>query len=102
MSFQGWTINYVLSLPAKTFFALLKSSRKLTKERDLYKFRELVDIVFVSLGGEKYAKDLRKYYQDQSEFVPKRNKKSMDPSDPHAAMILASILSKKKQLMGLH
>jgi len=102
MSFQGWTINYVLSLPAKTFFAALKSSRKIRRERDLYTFKELVDIAFVSLGGEKYAKDLREHYKNQSEHVPKRNIKSMSGSDPHAAMIMAGLLNKKKQLMGLH
>lgn len=102
MNFSGWTIDYTLSLPAKTFFAVLKSSRKIKREHQLYTFKELVDIAFVSLGGEKYAKDLSKYYSSQSESFVTRDKHNMDPTDPHAANIIASLLNKKKQLMGLH
>lgn len=102
MEFSGWTIDYVLSLPAKRFFALLSSSRKLRRERDLYTFRELVDIAFVSLGGEKYAQKLGEHYKNQSSYVVKRNKKAMSPDDGYAAHIIASMLNKKKQLMGLH
>lgn len=54
----GWTLDYVLEMPARRFFVMLKAARKIQS----WQFSNLCDIASIPLGDAKYFDGVKKTY----------------------------------------
>lgn len=54
----GWTVEYVLAMEVKRFFAMLNAGRKIRAGRN----QDLCDIAAIAIGNAKYYQDLRSSY----------------------------------------
>ena len=64
--FYGWRVDYVLSMPAVTFFAMLEAMRELDK----YEKIELCDIQAISICDYRYYEHVRARYELEKEEHP--------------------------------
>lgn len=94
----GWTMDYVLEMPARSFFAMKEAGRKIHAEH----MAEMCQVAAVSWAGKEYTQDLIKHYNGIAiDF--KRSPQGaivMDATDPKAAAILNSTFKQKLKVMN--
>ena len=101
----GWTVEYCLNLPAKTFFSMRKAGHSVRKQFITPILAELVHIAQVpNLKPQSVEKLHQMYLREASGVkIPKRGsrREGMDPMDQHTKNILISHFTMAKRLRGL-
>lgn len=104
----GWSVEYVLKMPARRFFALRKALYEVKREEKYSGLMDLCDVQFISVAQNGYHQELKDYYRGilDPEWPKKRlNTRhfDMDNDDERqrAANILAATFKQKARLMGL-
>lgn len=104
----GWTVEYILRMPARRFFSVRKSMIAIERERRINNYIELCDIHFIPACSDKYGEALKEYYR--AALNPDRARRMANPrvfmSDVRedstaAAKILKATFDQKARLMGL-
>lgn len=104
----GWTVEYVLHMPARRFFALKKCMFDLMREEKYSNLMDLCDIGLISVAQPGYAQELKDFYR--SSYDPEWSKKrlnsrcfAMDNEEDRKKVdaILSATFRQKAQLMGL-
>ncbi len=97
----GWTVDYCLGLPAKTFFTMKRVGKTIKRRETASLLAELVQIARVPEMQPKSVQDLYNFYSAQvDDSINKRSKGGMDPTDPGVQKIMASQFSSALKLMG--
>ena len=103
----GWKLDYILSMQARSFFALKKEFNKLDFEDRASKNAELCDIVYISNSSLEYYKDLKDYYRGLAypEAKQKRiNFREFDADNEddnkYVGNLLAGTFKTQKRLLG--
>lgn len=91
----GWTLNYVLEMPAKQFFAMAKAAREVREERVNMFLFELCDVVPTATGVSEYHKEIRKVYFNRVMNLKGHNPQGVyDAADPNQGLAAAMKLAK--------
>ena len=105
----GWSIEYVLNMPARRFFSFKKHLVDLKKEKELARLLNACDIQAISWGGGDYLKEIKRNYREMlssSSVVRKKLAlKVLDADNKADTDIVASNLKAafdvKARLMGI-
>jgi hypothetical protein len=102
MLYPGWTVDYVLSLPAKTFFAMRRSGFKTKRMWNSAMFAELVVIARSPEMEPNAAQRLFEFYRSSADDsgLERVDKRGMDPTDPRVQQMLAANFAYAKKVMG--
>lgn len=81
----GWTVEYVLAMPVRRFFAMAKAARKMKEDdRNMLLF-ELCDVMVCSTGVKDYHEKLSGVYWNRLSFnkenAPKKASAAYDISE---------------------
>lgn len=104
----GWTVEYVLSMPARRFFVLRREMAKSLEEKRSLDLIEQCDIAWIPNSTPEYLNSLKAFYK--SGLAPDNEKKKVnirtfdadnDKENKAAGDILAATFRQKKKLMGL-
>jgi hypothetical protein len=94
--YPGWTVQYVLEMPAITFFAMIKQGRR----RHAYQLAELCDIHAIAICSPKYHEQLKGRYLALATDVPPIKPvptSALDSGAPEAKELFFSLFSAKKR-----
>jgi hypothetical protein len=80
--FYGWTPAFALSMPARQFFAMLESGRKLKQAERV----DACDIAAIPVGGAEYQKKLKASFLQVSEEELLPSKSGQEAIDGLKAM----------------
>lgn len=72
----GWSIEYILEMPVRRFFAIRKSMYEIKREEHYNKLMELCDIQFIGVAKPNYYQELRDFYRSQ--IKPDQAKKRLN------------------------
>jgi hypothetical protein len=97
----GWTDEHALSIPARRFFAMLQSGRKMKSKERLHLLADLTDIASIPIYTPEFSKQLREHYLKSAHPEYQFTKGIvMDAAGPEAGAILADIFRQKKRVEG--
>jgi hypothetical protein len=91
---MGWTVEYVLNMPARRFFAMLIELKEQHRKQSAAFLYDLCDVAAIAICDVKYLKELKGYYKNlQNETWseplfnknPRRVFKADDPKESKAA-----------------
>jgi hypothetical protein len=90
-------------MQAKSFFAVLIESRKQEEQRNAEMYMELCDVNLISVGGAKYAEELKACYLARITGGSWKRGVAvkMEPDDPRAKSFLDGVFKQKSKLEGL-
>ncbi len=96
--FFNWPFDVILSTPAPTFFALLKSAKDIKREESVLHLIDQCDIAAISWGAKKYYDELRKNFSDrllsEDKLKARDNPKVFDVSVKERADAAADLFKK--------
>ena len=90
--FYKWQVDYILNMPARTFFSMLKSGRQL-KNQEYY---ELCDLMWIPASTPKYKEELQEYYQYNFNWNHQERKNTDGLKDDEAYYALMGMLQPLK------
>lgn len=103
----GWTITYVLAMPARQFFAFRKQMYEIEKEKMLLNLINDCDIQAISICNGDYVKELKNNYKNiwSGEATKKLATRGLDADNKKDTDIVAANLraafNSKARLMGI-
>lgn len=91
----GWTLDFCLKMPARTFFAMLKAGRKLDAQKKYSFMADLSDVSAVPLYLPEYHSKLRDYYLSLAYPINKsKNENVFDGKDPNAFAFFSAMIGR--------
>lgn len=88
----GWLPDYCLAMPARRFFAMLDSGRRMEMQRKAADHVALCDISSISISDVKYFNEVRTVFKDRAlGFKPNQPRPAMDPTDPKTIELLSDL-----------
>jgi hypothetical protein len=93
----GWTLDYILNMPAKHLFVTLKHGRDLEYRKRQENYIDLCNVSQCAIGDVNYNKEIKKFYYDKIKNTKydKHGRNVLESGDPKSATILASLLGQK-------
>jgi len=74
----GWTVDHILEMPARRFFAVRKSLFEIKKEERYLSLMDQCDVQSIALGDGKYYNEVKNMYKANI-APPKRIEKQNNP-----------------------
>lgn len=78
----GWTVDYILKMPVRQFFAIRNSMYQLSNEESAMKYIELCDIQAIAIGDARYYSELRSSYRNRlidTDDIERKNRRESSP-----------------------
>lgn len=108
ISDTGWTVEYILSMPARRFFVLRREFALIEKEQKYSNLLEQCDIAWIPNSTPEYLQQLKEYYRAGLDVGPIKknvNLRTFDADNDNeraaAAKILEATFKQQAKLMGL-
>jgi hypothetical protein len=97
--FYGWTLEYVLNMPARSFFAMRRASFDILGDQFNRLYLGLCDVAAIPLTNHKYVEELKTMYLSRSGIkAEKKAAHFFDAKDPRAAEVLGAALRQKLRI----
>ena len=91
----GWQPDYILSMPAVRFFAMLRAAKKIRFQTRSAYMAELCDVAAISIGGKDYYEAVRKefYHKSQDTIELLNPNRALDPMAETTKMAVSAIFA---------
>lgn len=91
MRLFNWSVDQILNMPARRFFALLEEGRKQKIQDEARQHVALCDIVSIGLGDAQYFEKVRAVFYDRALGFEGKTKRALDPVDPLTVHLIEAL-----------